>query len=106
MDEQAYLHLADATFGRLMDALSDVDPEVVDCERAGDVVTLTFADGRRSVLNTQRPTRQLWLAGGESAWHFSYQSTTGRWIDDKGRGELFAILGRLVRDASGLELDL
>ena len=50
------------------------------------------------MLNTQRPVHQLWLAGGQSAWHFSFDEASARWLDDKGRGELFEVLRALTRD--------
>ena len=72
---------------------------------AGDVIRIDFRGGQRVVLNTQRPARQLWLAGGASAWHFSYDPARDSWLDDKGRGvELYAQLAALAKQAVGLEL--
>jgi CyaY protein len=48
--------------------------------------------------------RQIWLAGGQAAWHFSFDAASERWLDDKGRGELFDVLRRIVSEASGLAL--
>ena len=62
MDESRYHKLADEALRTLESMLEDVDAEEVDVERAGDVLTLTFADKRKAVVNTQRPTRQIWLA--------------------------------------------
>jgi frataxin-like iron-binding protein CyaY len=57
------------------------------------------------VINTQRPVRQLWLAGAKRAWHFDWHEETQRWIDDKGTGdELFAVIRTIVRDTIGAEL--
>jgi CyaY protein len=112
VDERAYQHLADATFKRLEDALKDVDTDRVDCERAGDVVTLTFPNGQKCIVNTQRPTRQIWLAATARAWHFDWSDAKKAWLDDKGRIgtdgaplELFGEVKRIVREASGVELD-
>jgi CyaY protein len=103
MDESRYQHMADAVFRRIEDGLRDADPDVVDCERAGDVVTLTFHGKNRCVVNTQRPVRQIWLAAAARAWHFSYDESTERWLDDKGQGvELFAQVAAIVRDQAGL----
>jgi len=102
MDESTYERLAADTFTRVLDLFQDVDPEDADVEPAGDVVRIDLRSGQRIVLNTQRPVRQIWLAGGQSAWHFSYDGRL--WLDDKGRGELFEVLQRLVRDAIGVEL--
>lgn len=105
MDETSYQHLADATFRKIGDAFEDVDADLVDFETAGDVLTLTFASGKRCIINTQRPTRQIWLAANSRAWHFSYDAATTRWMDDKGQGdELFATIARIVKDTAGAEV--
>ncbi len=107
MDEAAYLRIADRTFQAIENGLRDVDADEVDCERAGDVLTLTFKGNRRCVLNTQRPTRQLWLAADARAWHFSYDETKARWIDDKRHEEeLFSTLQGIIRTLGGLEVAL
>lgn len=105
MNESEYQHLADAAFKHIEDALKDVDPDDVDLERAGDVLTLTFKSGARCVINTQRPTRQVWLAANARAWHFSYDPATKRWMDDKNQGiELLSQVQKIVKETSGVEL--
>ncbi len=104
MDEKQYLELAHATFRRIVDAFDDVDAEDADVETNGDVVTITWRDRSRCVINTQRPVRQIWLAGGDRAWHFSWNADAERWVDDKGSGaELHATIADIAR-RSGLEL--
>jgi CyaY protein len=105
MDESRYQKLADSALGTIERMLDDVDAEVVDVERAGDVVTLTFANGKKCVINTQRPTRQLWLAANARAWHFSFDETSGTWLDDKGQGvELIAHVAKIVKELAGDDL--
>ena len=104
MDERAYEKLASATFKRVIDLFEDVDPDDADVDSSGDVVRIDFPGGRRVVLNTQRPVRQIWLAGGQAAWHFGYDAQSEQWLDDKGRGELFTILRQIVQELSGLRL--
>jgi CyaY protein len=104
MDERSYEQLATATFKRVVDLFEDVDPDHADVEYGGDVIRIDLAGGKRVVLNTQRPVRQIWLAGGQAAWHFSYDADSERWLDDKGRGELFDVLRLIVRDVAGLSL--
>jgi CyaY protein len=104
MDESTYQRLADAALKAILDAFEDVDPEKVDVDSVGDVVTLTLAGGRRCIVNTQRPTRQIWLAANATAWHFSWDAPGQRWLDDKGRGdELFGTIARIVKDV-GVEV--
>ncbi|HXN33178.1 MAG TPA: iron donor protein CyaY [Polyangiaceae bacterium] len=105
MDESTYQKLADEAFRAIGDAFEDVDPEVVDCEAAGDVVTLTMRGGGKCIVNTQRPTRQIWLAAIARAWHFSWDEAGKRWVDDKGLGdELYATIARVVKQTTGADV--
>jgi CyaY protein len=103
--EKRYLQLADQTFRRIQDALEPIDPDDADYEFSGDVMTVSFKNGVKSVINTQRPTRQIWLAARSRAWHFSWDEATGTWLDEKGTGdELFAILRGIVKENAGVAL--
>jgi CyaY protein len=105
MDETTYQKLADQTFRAIGDAFDSIDAEAVDCEIAGDVVTLTMRDGKRCIINTQRPTRQIWLAANARAWHFSWDESEHRWIDDKGKGDdLFGTITRIVKEGAGVDV--
>jgi CyaY protein len=105
MDEKSFLNLADEAFRAIGDAFEDVDAELVDCEVAGDVVTLSLSGGKKCIVNTQRPTRQIWLAATARAWHFSWDEAGRHWMDDKGRGdELFATIARIVKEGAGVDV--
>ncbi len=102
MDETTYYRHAQAAFARVEAALEGLDAEVVDFDRAGDVLTMSFPGGARCVLNTQRPTRQLWLAADAQAWHFSFDPPSKSWIDDRGAAlELFARVAQIVSRHAG-----
>ena len=105
MDDARYRHLADDTLRKLETMLDDVDADDVDVERAGDVVTLTFKSGKKCVVNTQRPTHQIWLAADARAWHFSWDEPGAKWLDDKGQGvELFAKVADIVKQQAGVDV--
>jgi len=108
MDERTYQTLADAAFKRIEDAFKDVDPDVVDFERTQpDVLTITFSGGKRCIVHTQRPTRQIWMAANARAWHFSYDESASRWHDDKDASlELFATLSRVVNESAKVALPI
>ncbi|HEY0840532.1 MAG TPA: iron donor protein CyaY [Vulgatibacter sp.] len=107
MDESRFLQLADRTFRRIQDLLEPIDPDLADYETSGDVLQISFADGSKCVINTQRPTRQIWLAARARAWHFDWDEGTGTWIDEKGTGtELLSCLDSIVREGCGASLAL
>lgn len=106
LDERTYERLASQAFARVLDLFEDVDPDDLDVEQAGDVLTLVSAAGHKLILNTQRPTRQLWLAGGRQAFHFTFDHDDGKWRDDKRpEAELFATLLGLVEQVAGVTVD-
>jgi CyaY protein len=103
IDEAAYFRHAEAAFRRIDAALGDRDVDVVDCERAGDVVTITFGSGKRCIVNTQRPTRQIWVAASARGWHFRFDGAA--WVDEKDAAvELFATLSGIVKEHAGLDV--
>jgi CyaY protein len=102
LDEARYQKLADTALRTIERTLGDFDPDEIDCELAGDVLTLTFPGNRKCVVNTQRPTRQIWVAASARAWHFSYDEGKDRWIDNKRpEVELFGQIAEIVREATG-----
>jgi len=106
MDETRYNQLVAAAFGALMRALDKVDPDVLDADSTGDMVTVTSASGQKVVVNTQRATRQIWVAGKGLGLHFTF-AKDGRWMDDKGKDiEFFAFVTDAVEAISGVRLEL
>jgi len=104
MDESRYLRLVGETFRKLEDAVADVDPSDIDFDSAGDVLTFTMKNGVRCIVNTQRPTRQIWVAARANAWHFSWDEEKSAWMDDKGRGELHATLRAIAKEHAGIDV--
>lgn len=103
MDEQRFRQLADETFKRILDGFDAIDADDADVDTAGNTINITYKNGTRCVVNTQGAVRQIWLAGGQSGWHFSYDDAAQKWLHDKGTGdELFDVLTRLTRQALGV----
>jgi CyaY protein len=104
MDETRYNQLVAAAFQTLMRALDQIDPDVLDADSTGDMVTVTAASGQKVVVNTQRAARQIWVAGKGLGVHFSF-GPDGRWMDDKGKGvEFFAFVADAVEAVAGVRL--
>ncbi len=104
LDEQRFKLLADVAFRAILDGFDAIDADDADVETAGNTLQITFRGGKRCVINTQSATSQIWLAGGQSGWHFSYDEASQRWLHDKGTGdELFAVLSRISQDVIGMK---
>jgi len=105
LDEATYNQKISSVFRRILDAVDRLDPDLVDAESTGDMVTLTSARGEKCVVNTQRAVRQIWVAGKGQGIHFSYDASADVWGDDKGRGlELFAFIADVVEAITGEHL--
>jgi CyaY protein len=105
IDEARYNQLVAAAFKRIVAAADTLDPDTLEAESTGDMVTLTSRSREKCVVNTQRAVRQIWVAGKGQGIHFSYDEASGAWKDDKGKGlELFAFVADVVRDISGADL--
>lgn len=106
MDDAKYTALTTQLFKRLLKACDGVDPDVLDADGGGDMVTITaVASGEKVIVNTQRAVKQIWVAGKGQGVHFSYDDASARWLDDRGQGvELLSWIDECVRAASGVSL--
>lgn len=107
MDEATYSRQVKAAFGRLLKAVDAADPDLVEADAGGDMITVSSPKSAEKVIvNTQRAVRQIWVAGSGQGVHFSL-AADGRWLDDKGQGhELFAWVRACVAEATGVTLQL
>src|ERR671924_592303 len=102
LDDATYEQKIAAVFRRILDAVDQLDPDLLDAESTGDMLTLTSDRGEKCVVNTQRAVRQIWVAGRGQGIHFSYDPSADAWRDDKGRGlELFAFVADVVEAITG-----
>ena len=67
--------------------------------KPGGVLELGFEDGSKMIVNRQGATREIWVAAKSGGYHFRYDS--GRWVDTRDGGELFAALSRMVGAQGG-----
>src|SRR5688572_15692038 len=78
-------------------ALGELDLDGLDVQLAGDVLTISFADGGRFVINAHSAALQIWMAAGTTAWHFDHD-TDGRWIARRTGDELLTTIACVVGD--------
>lgn len=102
MDESLYNQRVAAVFKRMLAAADQLDPDVLEADSTGDMLTLTARSREKCIVNTQRAVRQIWVAGKSQGIHFSYDEASGTWKDDKGKGlELFAFVADVVGELTG-----
>ena len=86
-------------------ALGELDLDELDVQLAGDVLTISFVDGGRFVINADSAALQIWMAAGTTAWHFDHEDD-GRWIARRTGDELMTTLARVVGDKLGTRVSL
>jgi CyaY protein len=100
-DDQEFLKRADAFMAAVLAQLDAFDPDELEADLAMGVLKIAFPDGRTCVMNRQTAAHQIWLAEGATAWHFAFDATQSRWIDTKGRGDLWSVLSGVLQKRLG-----
>jgi iron donor protein CyaY len=107
MEEKLYRQLVDDTFRRIDAAFENVDPDLAESTFSQGTLTIVFREQQELILSPQAPTRQIWAAFRDRAWHFGLRSQADGWVDDRDQGiELFALIEDLARTAAGVTVTI
>ena len=107
MKESEFHALAEAQFLAIEEAVeaaterSDAD---IDADTSGGVLTLSFANQSKIIINKQAPLCQIWVATRLNGYHFEYRDD--QWIDNREGHELMALLSAASSAQSGQEVEL
>jgi CyaY protein len=94
--------IADAELRALERALGELDPDELEVELSQGVLTCSFSDGQKLVVNSHHAAGQIWMAAFRRAWHFSpREDGAGKveWRTD--REELRSTLRTLLEEKLG-----
>ena len=107
IDEKTYRQLLDQTFARIDAAFADVDPDLAEVSLSLGTVTITYPGNQRMMLTPQPSPRQLWVAFRDRAWHFDYDPTSARWLDDRGQGiEVCELIEKTTREVAAVAVKI
>lgn len=104
MDESEFNQKADELLMAIEDAIDQVIEESdldIDFENAGGILSLSFEDNSKIIINRQAPLRQIWVATRSGGFHFDFNSEENEWREEKSGAELFAELGRHCSASTG-----
>lgn len=102
MDAKEFHKLSAKALEHIDDALGEADLDGLDVQLAGDVLTISFADGGRFVINAHSAAGQVWMAAGTTAWHFDHED--GKWIARRTGDELMQTVARVVGERLGTRI--
>ncbi|AOJ23628.1 MULTISPECIES: iron donor protein CyaY [Burkholderia] len=104
MSDTEYLTRAEAVLmavERTVDAANDGDHDI-DLERNGSVLTLTFENGSKIIVNLQPPMKEVWIAAKAGGFH--YRFVDGQWRDTRTGTEFFSALSEYATQQAGLPI--
>ena len=102
MTEAEFEKLSKMEMAALLEALDELDPDLVDVDSAGGVLNVTIADGPVIVINSHRAALQIWMAAVDTAWHFDPKEEG--WLDNKSGNKLRPVLAQIIKTHTDLEL--
>jgi CyaY protein len=102
MSDPAFMERAEALLSRLEAAVDRLaDDFDIDVLRTGNVVTLTFENGHRMVVNTQEAAGEIWVAARSGGFHYRWDDAAARWNDTRSDDDLRIALARLIGAETG-----
>ncbi|MGU7774061.1 iron donor protein CyaY [Burkholderia sp. MR1-5-21] len=104
MSDTEYLTRAEAVLTaveRTVDAANDGDHDI-DLERNGSVLTLTFENGSKIIVNLQPPMKEVWIAAKAGGFHYRY--IDGKWLDTRTGTEFFSALSDYATQQAGMPI--
>jgi len=84
-----------------IDALEDLEMDLVD-----GVLTVTFDDGGKIIINRQEATEQIWVASPLGPAHFNFDAAENQWVNDRSGESLTGTLERAFSEKMREEIEL
>ena len=104
MTESEFATTSRELLSQIEGAIDAVDLDI-DFERKGDgILEIEFADRSRIIVNTQAPTRQIWVAAKSGGFHFEFVG--GGWRDTRSGESLIVLLARVMSEQARVAVDL
>lgn len=105
MNDSEFHQLADRLMLRVEEALDAYDGDAdIDYETNGGVMTLTFENGSKIIINRQEPLHQVWLATKAGGYHFGYRDDD--WFCDRSGEAFWPLLSAACSAQSGEDVHI
>lgn len=105
MDESEFNQRVDDILEQIEDAIDDTGADI-DYDTAGGILTLSFENDSKIIVNRQTPVRQIWVATRQGGFHFVYNQDTDQWQLEGGEQELFDALSQYCSDQAGEPIEI
>ena len=105
MNESEFNQRVEDVIGLIEERLDQTDADL-DYETTGGVLTISFANGSKIIINRQTPMKQIWIATKSGGFHFEFNPELDAWLKDDDGTELFVALGSYCTEQAGEPVDL
>jgi CyaY protein len=96
MNESEFHQRVDAILQSLESAFDDVDADI-DCELSQGILTITFENDTKIIVNRQTPNREIWVAAKSGGFRF----INNMWCNTRGPETLAALLMNVIAQQGG-----
>lgn len=93
MNDSQYNLIADDLLLAVEEAIEDCGVDI-DYEGVSGLLTLTFQNGTKIIINKQAPLHQIWVATKFNGHHFEIKDDL--WVDNRGAGEFWQFISEAV----------
>lgn len=93
MNDSQYNLIADNLLLAVEEAIEATGVDI-DYEGVGGLLTLTFKNATKIIINKQAPLHQIWVATKFNGHHFEMKDD--QWHDNRGAGEFWQFLSAAV----------
>ena len=95
MNDSQYNLLTDELLLAIEEAIEECG-EDIDYEGVGALLTLTFKNGTKIIINKQAPLHEIWVATKFNGHHFALNEEKELWIDKRSGDEFWQFLSAAV----------
>lgn len=103
MNDSQYNFIADELLLAIEEAIEDCGTDI-DYEGISGMLTLTFKNGSKIIINKQAPLHEIWVATKFNGHHFVYQDE--QWVDKRAADELWQFLSNAVSTQADATIEL
>lgn len=103
MNDSQYNFIADEVLLAVEEAIEDCGTDI-DYEGVGGLLTLSFKNGTKIIINKQAPLHEVWVATKFNGHHFVYQDE--QWRDKRSGDEFWQFLSNAVSIQADEKIEL
>ncbi|WP_426359062.1 iron donor protein CyaY [Pseudocolwellia sp. HL-MZ19] len=103
MNDSEYNIAAEDLLLAVEEAIEDCGYDI-DFEGVGGLLTLTFKNSTKIIINKQAPLKEIWVATKFNGHHFHFEND--QWIDKRGGDEFWQFISNAVSVQADAEITL